>query len=142
MNATGRLAAPPFELLECLDLCGRVHAATNGLFDPAVQPLWALYATHYSADDTVSQKGGKIGPNLFGVVGRAVGSVPDVKYDEFTAALGAAGAVWDEANLAAYLADPGAWLKEASGDQSAKSNMTFKLAKGGEDMAACLATQK
>ncbi len=49
LNATGRLDAPPFELLECLALCGRVHTATQGLFDPTIQPLWQLYATSYAA---------------------------------------------------------------------------------------------
>lgn len=48
LNAAGRLAAPPFELLECLGLCGRVHAATGGAFDPTVQPLWALHAEHHA----------------------------------------------------------------------------------------------
>ena len=49
LNRDGSLAAPPFELLECLSLCGRVHAATGGSFDPTVQPLWALYASRFSA---------------------------------------------------------------------------------------------
>jgi thiamine biosynthesis lipoprotein len=49
LNRDGYLAAPPFELLECLSLCGRVHAATDGLFDPTVQPLWALYASRFAA---------------------------------------------------------------------------------------------
>ena len=44
LNAAGVLAAPPFELLECLTLCARVHAASGGAFDPSVQPLWALHA--------------------------------------------------------------------------------------------------
>lgn len=44
LNAAGELEAPPFELLECLTLAGAVHAASGGLFDPTVQPLWALYA--------------------------------------------------------------------------------------------------
>ncbi|MGC9369279.1 MAG: FAD:protein FMN transferase [Paracoccaceae bacterium] len=47
LNKTGHLPAPPFELLECLGLCGAVHRASGGQFDPSVQPLWALYAeTH------------------------------------------------------------------------------------------------
>jgi FAD:protein FMN transferase len=49
LNATGRLDAPPFELLECLALCSRVHAATAGVFDPTVQPLWQLYAARFAA---------------------------------------------------------------------------------------------
>ncbi len=44
LNASGTLEVPPFELLECLTLAGAVHAASGGLFDPTVQPLWALYA--------------------------------------------------------------------------------------------------
>lgn len=44
LNAGGRLAAPPFELLECLSLAGAVHDATGGAFDPSVQPLWAAHA--------------------------------------------------------------------------------------------------
>lgn len=59
LNATGHLDAPPFELLECLSLCGSVHHATGGRFDPTVQPLWALYAERYAA-------GGKPGPAEIG----------------------------------------------------------------------------
>jgi cytochrome c len=93
-------------------------------------------------DGTEIQKGGKTGPNLYGVVGRPVASVADFKYGESILAVGASGAVWDEAMLAAYMADPGAWLKEKTGDAAAKSKMTFKLAKGTEDMAAYLASVK
>lgn len=45
LNAAGALEAPPFELLECLSLCGTVHAATKGRFDPTVQRLWQAHAT-------------------------------------------------------------------------------------------------
>ena len=48
LNATGRLQAPSFELLDCLSVCGAVHAASGGLFDPTIQPLWASYAEHYA----------------------------------------------------------------------------------------------
>lgn len=49
LNAAGRLEAPPFELLECLALAGQVHRASGGLFDPTIQPLWALYAQTHAA---------------------------------------------------------------------------------------------
>lgn len=45
LNASGRLDAPPPEMLELLSLAGSVHDRTGGLFDPTVQPLFALYAT-------------------------------------------------------------------------------------------------
>ncbi len=44
LNRDGHLPAPPFELLECLGLCDRVHRVTGGAFDPTVQPLWAAHA--------------------------------------------------------------------------------------------------
>lgn len=44
LNAKGRLAAPPPELLDCLSLAGAVHDASGGVFDPTVQPLWAIWA--------------------------------------------------------------------------------------------------
>ncbi len=94
------------------------------------------------ADGTEIQKGGKTGPNLFGVVGNPVASSPDFKYGDGILAAKAAGAVWDEAALAVYLGDPAAWVKTASGDDSAKSKMSFKLTAGAEDMAAYLATLK
>ncbi len=91
-------------------------------------------------DGTEIQKGGRTGPNLYGIIGRAAASDPDFKYGDGILALGATGAVWDEASLAAYVADPGAYLKTATGDDAAKSKMSFKLAAGGEDVATYLAS--
>lgn len=47
LNREGRLDAPPFELLECLSLAGAVHDATDGRFDPTIQPLWTMNAERY-----------------------------------------------------------------------------------------------
>lgn len=93
-------------------------------------------------DGTAVQKGGKTGPNLWGIVGNPVASDPDFKYGDGILAAKAAGAVWDEAAIAVYVADPAAWVKTASGQDTAKSKMSFKLSTGGEDMAAYLATLK
>ena len=48
LNAEGALENPPFELLECLGICGGVQRASGGAFDPTVQPLWRLYAEAFS----------------------------------------------------------------------------------------------
>jgi cytochrome c len=93
-----------------------------------------------SADGTEIQKGGRTGPNLYGVIGRGVAADPDYSYGNSLAALGATGAVWDEASVAAYTANPADYLKSALGDDAAKSKMSFKLAAGGEDVAAYLAS--
>jgi FAD:protein FMN transferase len=56
LNLTGRLDAPPFEILECLALCERVNTATQGMFDPTIQPLWQLYATSFDQGHAPSQE--------------------------------------------------------------------------------------
>ena len=93
-----------------------------------------------AADGTDVVKGGKVGPNLYGVIGRAVGAYPEFKYGDGILAAGAKGLVWDEAMLTEYTKDPTKWLDANSGDPKAKSKMSFKLAKGGEDVAAYLAS--
>ena len=82
-------------------------------------------------------KGGKTGPNLYGVIGRVAGSA-DFKYGSGLAQAAEAGFVWTEESVAAYAADPKAWLADNGFD--AKSKMSFKLKKGGEDVAAYLAS--
>ncbi|MBP7002063.1 FAD:protein FMN transferase [Amaricoccus sp.] len=49
LNRAGALAAPPPELVAILADCRRFHAATDGAFDPTVQPLWRLYAEHFQS---------------------------------------------------------------------------------------------
>lgn len=95
-----------------------------------------------SDDGTVLQKGGNSGPNLYGVIGRQIGSLEGFTYGESTVAVGADGTVWTEEMFADYVANPAAWLKEKLNDPAAKSKMGFKLAKGGDDLAAYLASVK
>lgn len=51
LNAAGALDAPPFELVELLGRAAAASAATDGAFDVTVQPLWQLYAGHFSTAD-------------------------------------------------------------------------------------------
>ncbi|HKL46714.1 MAG TPA: cytochrome C [Roseovarius sp.] len=91
-------------------------------------------------DGEMIVRGGRTGPNLYGVIGRTAGSVEDFKYGDSLVAAGEAGLVWDEENMVPYLEDPKAFLVEQTGDSGARSLMTFRLRKGGEDVAAYLAT--
>lgn len=94
--------------------------------------------------DEVIVKGGKVGPNLYGIVGRAAGSDADFgkKYGASLVAAGEGGLVWDAAKLADYLADTRAFLRETLDDPKAKSKMSFKLPKEADraNVAAYLAT--
>ncbi|MGX9144179.1 c-type cytochrome [Mesorhizobium sp. 128a] len=48
----------------------------------------------------------KVGPHLLGVVGRTAGTAENFNYSQAMKDAGAAGLVWDEANLTAYLSAP------------------------------------
>ena len=52
----------------------------------------------------------KVGPSLFGVVGRTPGSLAGYKYSPAMVAFGKSGKVWDEATLDTYLAGPQAMI--------------------------------
>ena len=84
-------------------------------------------------------KGGRTGPNLYGIIGKTAGTA-DFKYGKDLVAAGEAGLVWDEATLTEYVADPRAFLRTYLDDSKAKSKMSYKLKKGGEDVAAYLAS--
>lgn len=94
-----------------------------------------------TADDgTVIQKGGKVGPNLYGVVGRPAASLEGFKYGDGITKAKDSGLVWDEALIAEYVQDPTKFIDTHGGEGASK--MTFKLPKGGEDIAAYLASVK
>ena len=51
LNRFGALAMPSAELVALLEASRLVWQDTEGLFDPTVQPLWALYARHFAQPD-------------------------------------------------------------------------------------------
>jgi len=56
LNAKGRLAAPPPEMIELFALCDALHALTGGAFDPTIQPLWKLYAESLAVGTSPSDR--------------------------------------------------------------------------------------
>ena len=51
LNRDGRLDGPPIELVELMGRARDFSDLTAGAFDVTVQPLWDLYASHFSAPD-------------------------------------------------------------------------------------------
>jgi len=87
-------------------------------------------------------RGGRVGPNLYGVIGRTAGSVEDFRYSDLLAAAGEAGLEWDEAEFAAYVQDPTGYLREYTGESSGRGKMAYKVRdeQDAMDLAAYLAT--
>lgn len=50
LNRDGSLAVPPLDLIRCLDDAEKISRITDGVFDVTVQPLWNLYAGHFSKE--------------------------------------------------------------------------------------------
>ena len=93
-----------------------------------------------SNGDEMIVKGGKVGPNLYGVVGRQAGTYEGFSYYDSIVAAGQAGLVWDEEKISQWVQNPKAFLKEYLSDPKAHSAMTFRVRKGGADVAAYLAS--
>ncbi|MBT8153256.1 cytochrome C [Epibacterium ulvae] len=119
------LAAPAFA-------AGDIEAGEKGF-----KKCKACHMVVSDAGETIV-KGGRTGPNLYGIAGKTLGTVAGYKYGKSIVAAGEAGAVWDAESFATYTADPTAFLKEATGDSKAKSKMSFRLKKGAEDIYAYL----
>lgn len=84
-------------------------------------------------------RGGRTGPNLYGIIGSQAGSVDGFRYGNDLVAVGESGFVWTEEELAAYVLDPKGWLEEKLG-KSARSSMAAQRLRTPEDVAAYLAT--
>lgn len=107
----------------------------------AGEELWRnCRSCHSITDDagTAIQRGGRTGPNLYGLPGRAIASVEGFRYSEAMLAVGATGLAWDEALFVEYLADPNAFVAAHGG--SGRASMNFRLAEGAADMWAYLAS--
>ena len=98
-------------------------------------------ACHMIQDDAGTDivKGGKTGPNLYGIVGRKAGTEEGFKYSDALIKLGEAGEVWTAEDLEHYITDPNSYVEEKVGDKTLKTKMTFKLAKNQADVIAFLA---
>lgn len=55
LNATGRLWPLPADFSTLMALIDQVHRATNGAFDPTIQPLWLALARGVNGDDARAQ---------------------------------------------------------------------------------------
>lgn len=89
-------------------------------------------------DGNVIQRGGRSGPNLYGLAGRPVASVEGFRYSAPIQEWAATGAVWTEDTFVEYVQNPTEFLRAHLGDNSVRSPMSFHMRSGAEDMWAYL----
>lgn len=97
--------------------------------------LWANCRTCHSVtapDGTTLARGGRSGPNLYGLAGRPLAGDSGFRlYSRDLIAAGASGRQWSEADFVAYLADPDQFLRAATGSADARSDMHVAMRQGG-----------
>ncbi len=86
-------------------------------------------ACHSVVDETGTTlaRGGRTGPNLYGVIGRHAGSVPGFHYSPSMVAAGQRGLRWNEADFLVYVKDATAFLRDYLDDPEARGKMAYKL---------------
>lgn len=87
--------------------------------------------------DTVIVRGGRTGPNLYGIMDLPAGTA-DFRYSAAFAALAETGLVWSDENFVAWVSDPQGFLDATTGGGVGRTQMSFKLRDGAEDIAAYL----
>lgn len=122
------------------------HAATIG--DAAAgeeqfnRQCVACHVVQNAAGEVLAGRNAQVGPNLFGVAGRTMGSVEDFRYSDGLIALGEAGTPWTEAAFVGYVQDPTGWLRETLEDRRARGKMAYQVREEAQayDLYAYLAT--
>lgn len=101
----------------------------------ADERLWANCRTCHAVtapDGRVLARGGRSGPNLFGLAGRPLAGDSNFKlYSPELVSLRNSGRRWNEADFVAYLANPDQFLQTATGRPAARSDMHVQMRQGG-----------
>lgn len=95
----------------------------------------ACHVVENGEGEVLAGRNGKVGPNLYGISGRTIGSVDGFRYSKSLASVGEEmDMAWDEEKFVGYVQDPTGWLKEVTDNSRARGNMAYKL-RSDEDAA-------
>jgi len=122
-------AALAATVLTALPMTASAQSGDAAAGERAFRACQACHVVVNDAGDTLAGRNARTGPNLYGIAGRAAGSVDGFRYSASLSAAGEAGLVWDEASFAAYVQDPTGFLSDYLGDSGARGNMAYKVRK-------------
>ncbi|SFR53640.1 cytochrome c [Yoonia tamlensis] len=102
----------------------------------------ACHVVRNDSGEVLAGRSARTGPNLYGIEGRVLGTMEDFRYGDAIVALGGTGATWDEESFVAFVQNPTAYLREATGDNRARGKMAYQVRDPQEaaDIYAFLAT--
>lgn len=79
------------------------------------------------AGEVLAGRNAKTGPNLYGLPGRAAAAEEGFRYGDGIMAAAEKGLVWNEEEFVKYVQDPTGYLRAYTGDDKARSKMSFKV---------------
>lgn len=123
------LAAPAFAESHGLDLTATGDAEKG---EKAFRKCQSCHVVKNDEGETLAGRNGRVGPNLYGLVGRTAGKVEDFRYGKDLVAAGEAGLVFDEEAFVSYVMDPRGVLREVLDDGGARSKMSYRVRKEDE----------
>jgi len=129
-------------ILATLPMAATAQSGDAAAGETAFRGCQACHVVVNDAGETLAGRNARVGPNLYGVAGRAAGSVDGFRYSDAMASAGDNGLVWDEGSFVAYVQDPSGYLQEYLGDSGARGKMAYKVRSADEaaDLYAYLAS--
>jgi cytochrome c len=124
MRKTATIAALGALLLAPVVASAQDGDAAEG--ESAFRQCQTCHVVENDEGEVLAGRNAKTGPNLYGLPGRAAASVEDFRYGDGIKEAGEKGLVWNEEEFVKYVQDPTAYLREYTGDDSARSKMSYK----------------
>ena len=105
------------------------HAASGDAAagEAAFRQCVACHVVVNEAGDTLAGRNARTGPNLYGIAGEAWGTGDDFRWSAGMQALNEAGVMINEESFVAYVQDPTGYIREATGDNSLRGSMAFRV---------------
>lgn len=95
--------------------------------EAAFRQCVACHVVQNEAGEVLAGRNARTGPNLYGRPGEVFGTGDDFRWSPGLQALNAAGVVITEETFTAYVLDPTGYIREATGDNSARGAMAFRV---------------
>ena len=98
-------------------------AAGERVFNQCV----ACHVMQNEAGETLAGRNARTGPNLYGIAGKTWAHIEDFRWSPGMTALKDAGILVTEESFVAYVQDPTGYIREATGNNSARGAMSFRV---------------
>ena len=87
----------------------------------------ACHVVRNDEGEVLAGRTARTGPNLFGIEGRALGSVDGFRYGDAIVTLGESGTTWSEETFVAFVQNPTGYLREALDNNRARGKMAYQV---------------